>query len=1010
MDQRRAPLAGPDQHYHRPSLPNDQSVPPSNQHIYPPPRPHSLPSVDSLHPPPPPSHQYHGPQPPSTVIHPAPHPEGSDRADHPNTAPPAVHGTPLIKSDVPPAPPQYPRPPSNPLQSHPHPQSQQQHHPGQPPNSRPPMDHPQVAYAHHPQHPQGEHVNYVVAPMLDPYGQPPPGYYPQHIQYMNPTMQMTNPNSRKKSMRASQACDRCRERKSKCDENRPCATCKDQNLECIYKDTHPTKADKSNQALSDMVTEVLMSIKTISDRLGVVENHLALGNSTLTRVDTPNGSSQNGSSTVAVALNDSVELAGVQQQSWELGEHTTAAHKLLLRWPSIQPFVRTSKCNIQENYVMKGEDRGLLRLYGAGERDRDDKAAIGAASPAGSASGEDLIASTPENDSRRSEPFTPGSPAMAMDIDTIDNLFISYKKNIHRLHPFVDVESFGRYLKEFQQKHCAEVKYAHSPLFVSNGSGEREAKRRKRNDNYAVGLLPGDYPSSSASLPPKRAPDRTITNAIVYLVLALGKICEAGDPLPGPVQELGPVGKANALQGTMASPVVKPSASSPRQYLSNVANSSAGVTRAQSCDGTGNQISDRRQAQNIEKIAGFVYYREAASILGDFTDSNELAAAQARLLAGLYKGQLARVQESWSWINTAARTCLYRMKIDGLDNSLEKMKKKKRALTNHENLTILAFWSALQLESDILAEWDYPRSGLHLLEKTVIYPEQYIPQSPNWSQDEREKYIVTLYYSAQLYLRTKLNQIHTGLYGGQLSAEDPRKLADLLWQQEEDLQGWQTLMPTYCWSDDDPPASDIVVARLRGKYYGARYVCTRPYLDFALHVMPGLGEGKTIEELTRDANGKQRETELALFTAINMYHGEEDIKSKCRICIDAALRSTVAFDGVENFDHRLIVTNIMGTAHAQFGNMLVLAAVYNCKIDWLEQLVSKDKLQSLLHRTIAFIRRLQHASSVAVSDILILEAIDRTLFPDGTDIYKNEGLTGDSLGSGDSFNSIDQIV
>jgi hypothetical protein len=113
----------------------------------------------------------------------------------------------------------------------------------------------------------------------------------------------------------------------------------------------------------------------------------------------------------------------------------------------------------------------------------------------------------------------------------------------------------------------------------------------------------------------------------------------------------------------MASPQIKPAFASPRHALSNVANSSAGVTRAQSWDGTVNQTSNKRQAQNIEKIAGLAYYREAASILGDFTDSNELAAAQARLLAGLYKGQLARVQESWSWISTAARTCLYRMKM-----------------------------------------------------------------------------------------------------------------------------------------------------------------------------------------------------------------------------------------------------------------------------------------------------------------------------------------------------------
>jgi hypothetical protein len=92
--------------------------------------------------------------------------------------------------------------------------------------------------------------------------------------------------------------------------------------------------------------------------------------------------------------------------------------------------------------------------------------------------------------------------------------------------------------------------------------------------------------------------------------------------------------------------------------------------------------------------------------------------------------------------------------------------------------------------------------------------------------------------------------------------------------------------------------------------------------------------------------------------------------------------------------------------------MLVLAAVYNCKIDWLKELVPREKLQSLLRRTIAFIRRLQHVSSVAVSDVLILEAIDRELFPesDGNDYYRNEGLTGDSIASGESFTSTDLIV
>jgi hypothetical protein len=480
----------------------------------------------------------------------------------------------------------------------------------------------------------------------------------------------------------TQACDRCRERKSKCDENRPCVTCKEQGLECNYKDTHPTKADKNNQALSEMIAEVLTSIQGISDRLGAVEERLAIRPSAVARVDSPNPPQQDkpdatvideGEESIsrqmfdkpdATVTDEAEKSTSSQTLAWKTGEHTTAAHKLLLRWPSIQPFVRTSKCNIQENYVMKGEDRPILRLYGTGDkRLRDDMVNIGAASPAGSSNADDLSASTPENDPRRSEPFTPGSPNMTMESDTVDVLFSSYKKNIYRMHPFVDIDSLERYLRDsFKPRHCAESKTHHSPLFATNGSGERESKRRKvRNDNYAVGLLPGEHTSNSMPLQGKRAPERNLTNAIVYLVLALGKICEAPDPLPGSVQE---VALKPSLPHTMtASPYLKPAFPSPKYALSNVTNFSAGVTRSQSWDGTLNQTSERRQCENVEKIPGLVYYREAASILGDFTDSNELAAAQARLLAGLYKGQLARVQESWSWISTAARTCIYRMKM-----------------------------------------------------------------------------------------------------------------------------------------------------------------------------------------------------------------------------------------------------------------------------------------------------------------------------------------------------------
>ncbi|KAL2358430.1 hypothetical protein BJ546DRAFT_8738 [Cryomyces antarcticus] len=82
------------------------------------------------------------------------------------------------------------------------------------------------------------------------------------------------------------------------------------------------------------------------------------------------------------------------------------------------------------------------------------------------------------------------------------------------------------------------------------------------------------------------------------------------------------------------------------------------------------------------------------------------------------------------------------------------------------------------------------------------------------------------------------------------------------------------------------------------------------------------------------------------------------------------MSSTVAFDNIPSFPNRLIVTNIFGTAHAQFGNMLVLAATYR---SFLHHLVSKEKLERLLERTITFCRRLTPISAALRIDVSILE-------------------------------------
>lgn len=140
-------------------------------------------------------------------------------------------------------------------------------------------------------------------------------------------------------------------------------------------------------------------------------------------------------------------------------------------------------------------------------------------------------------------------------------------------------------------------------------------------------------------------------------------------------------------------------------------------------------------------------------------------------------------------------------------------------------------------------------------------------------------------------------------------------MAEKLIEHDGTLRDWRNLRGSTQWDDHEPPQSDILVARLRGKYYGARYVATRPFLDYALHVMDEVKNGAKLDDVTVDAKGKQRPDVLALFRAIQSMT-EETIKEKVQICIQSAMKSTIAFDGVIAKEQRLIVTNIMGTAHA----------------------------------------------------------------------------------------------
>ena len=232
--------------------------------------------------------------------------------------------------------------------------------------------------------------------------------------------------------------------------------------------------------------------------------------------------------------------------------------------------------------------------------------------------------------------------------------------------------------------------------------------------------------------------------------------------------------------------------------------------------------------------------------------------------------------------------------------------------------------------SDILAELDLPRSGIQDI-RDVAYPNDYVEPGAydHWDSDK----LIMGYYSGQIHIRNALNDIQKDLYAPEsesctsqihmvssnLSSPHPdldraTKGFALRNAFMETLRGWrEALPPELAWEDSEPPSRDINAARLRGKFYGAKYIIHRTFLRYALeHDLFSDTEHPSMGGSTQD---RKNSLMAPPDTAAQIQRNE--ILKSCKTCIEAARQSTIAFDGIiYEPDRRFIVTNIFGTAHA----------------------------------------------------------------------------------------------
>ncbi|KAG8674026.1 hypothetical protein FPOAC2_07441 [Fusarium poae] len=689
---------------------------------------------------------------------------------------------------------------------------------------------------------------------------------------------------------------------------------------------------------------------------------------------------------------------------------------LLLEWPSIRELTkhhveREGVRHISEYPISQEQNRGVLMVYGRGEDARpsrqvreptdhgnldmaDDSSDIASPPPAVDWSQLGGL-SPPDQVEYKGGVLVDGNPDFSEP--KVWAYVESFKKNILNMHPIIEPKLLDNWVRYFldnlpaSQPRPAKPQTSKPTLAVGGGSQTEEVAGSKRKRS----------PGSDGSEPPPPAPsrtgqpDRSIRTALVLTVLALGKVCLHRGNVPDVVHP--------TEHPSHDSPVIRNGAISPRAnrcsgpaYSSQSHLSGLPSPKAEAGENPGNCPSIRSVGasgaghipkKNCEVIPGLEYFAYATDILGNHIVAyNNMEDVYANIFAGLYHGQLGRPMESFAFIHTASHKLQVIMRP-----SLDKMRRIKR---NNEfiqetkyNQLALTFWTCLQLEGDLIAELQLPPSGLLSYEDDMPHP--------NMSRLEGFDQRILDSYSGQLYLRPHLNRIHRMFYVPEDPAKPGKDKFGNVGVVSDVVLGMHWVPVSFAFREDDPPADDILAARLRAKYWGAQVIAYRPFIRQILQFSHSIKNHASSPNFPSVSSEFRHNITAPAIRPKARTHGYIDtqVVELAEKGIKALIESTRAFHGLG--DKRPIITNVFGTAHAQWGNLLILSAAFRDPI--LHTYVDEELLRTLFHKTIQFLRQSATATSALRTDMHILEGLQRDLFG-----YDHDPRANSSFSSGTS--------
>ncbi|KAH8698055.1 hypothetical protein GQ44DRAFT_733416 [Phaeosphaeriaceae sp. PMI808] len=311
------------------------------------------------------------------------------------------------------------------------------------------------------------------------------------------------------------------------------------------------------------------------------------------------------------------------------------------------------------------------------------------------------------------------------------------------------------------------------------------------------------------------------------------------------------------------------------------------------------------------------------------------------ILAALHSSQFARILESWGWISSACRITVALIKADysKLTREFYLTGESGKTLISNEryrlDMVLFIYWICVQLESDIMAELSTSTaSSVTAYQYEIMYlagvsGKETLGEVPEKKKPAEEKNLMI--YSIG----------NKSFDSNNFRAFASRNSHVAL------LENWRRTLPHYlAWKDEDPLSTDLNTASMRAKYYGNLHMMLRNYLRIVVtYEWPLSHQSAHWSHYNSPATiGETFSTTTRGVQMAGLSDDERNMIQVACLCINSAIQSTVAFDRVgaskDNLYEGYIsmrttrpaTTNIFGTLHAQFGNMLVLAAVYKSKL------------------------------------------------------------------------------